>query len=281
MDASTGDICVAGWVQGSGTYTFPTTNGYQTTEHGTEDAFVTEFNPANTGTAQLVYSTYLNGTSGNSGESGDSLAVYDSNIYWASTTTSTVFPTTAGAYQTTLKGTNGFVAEINPSTSGTASLVYSTYLGGSGSDSPLGIAVDSSGDAYLTGTTTSSNFPTTAGVYQTAYNTGGTNAFVTELNPSGTGLVYSTFMSGSTLATGGTSLGAGTCIAVDGAGDAYMGGYTGASNFPTTPGACQTTLASGRDPRTLSCSNSTPAVRACCTRRTWVARRRRRPAAIV
>jgi len=115
-------------------------------------------------------------------------------------------------------------------------LSYSTYLGGSGNDEANGIAVDSGGDAYITGTTYSTDFPTTPGAFQTgnvAASLDGTEAFVTKLNASGTALVYSTYLGGSTGAYG-------SGIVVDSSGDAYVTGGAGA-NFPTTAGAFQTT----------------------------------------
>jgi hypothetical protein len=170
------------------------------------------------------------------------------NAYVTGWTSSANFPTTAGAFQTTNGGGGGdvFVAKFNPSLSGPASLVYSTYLGGSGqdgyaSDSPYylvtyntgpGIAVDSSGDAYVAGQTTSSNFPTTAGAFQTKYNgpktTNGTSGdgFVTKLNATGTALVYSTYL-------GGRSYDGAAAIAVDSSGDAHVTGWTLSTDFPT------------------------------------------------
>jgi hypothetical protein len=138
------------------------------------------------------------------------------------------------------------VAKFNPALSGTASLVYSTYLGGSGSDlytfwdvptkilnsqqpGPA-IAVDGAGNAYVAGMTTSTNFPTTPGAFQTIYQGDSSgypgDAFVTKLNPTGTALVYSTFLDGSGQ-DGATS------IAVDPSGDAYVAGMTRSTNFPT------------------------------------------------
>ncbi|MGH7812689.1 MAG: SBBP repeat-containing protein [Candidatus Binataceae bacterium] len=111
-------------------------------------------------------------------------------------------------------------------------LVYSTYLGGSIFDVAAGIAADTAGSAYVTGFTSSSNFPTTAGAYRTT-EPNSLDAFVTKFNPTGTGLVYSTYLGGS----GGVSEGLG--IAVDGSGSAYVTGFTWAPNFPTTPGAFQ------------------------------------------
>jgi hypothetical protein len=120
-------------------------------------------------------------------------------------------------------------------------LVYSTYLGGSGQDAAYGIAVDSAGNAYVTGFTGSTDFPTTAGAFDTTHN-GGTDAFVTKLNASGSALVYSTYLGGSAtyLGTSGQDVGYG--IAVDSAGSAYVTGSTASSDFPTTAGAFDTTF---------------------------------------
>ncbi|MBI3666576.1 MAG: SBBP repeat-containing protein [Acidobacteria bacterium] len=121
-------------------------------------------------------------------------------------------------------------------------LVYSTYLGGSGNDEGLGIAVDAAGNAYVVGVTSSTNFPTMPGVVQPAFRGGGSlvtgfpngDAFVTKLNPTGTALVYSTYL-------GGSDDDIGSAIAVDAAGNAYITGETESTDFPTTGGALQTT----------------------------------------
>ena len=113
-------------------------------------------------------------------------------------------------------------------------LFYSTYLGGSGLDLVHGgnIAVDSSGNAYVTGLTESPNFPTTSGSFQSAFGPGSRDVFITKLNPTGSGLVYSTFV-------GGSNEAAGSALALDSAGNAYVTGYTNSPNFPVTPGAVQ------------------------------------------
>ena len=112
------------------------------------------------------------------------------------------------------------------------SLVYSTYLGGSGFEQGSGIAVNSAGEAYIAGTTSSTNFATTEGALQRSYAGPNADVFVSKLNAAGSALVYSTYLGGSNsdFATG---------VAIDGAGDAYVTGGTFSANFPTTPGAAQ------------------------------------------
>jgi hypothetical protein len=214
---------------------FPTTAGaFQTASGGSVDAFVTKLNP--TGSAPLVYSTYLGGSGLDEGLgiAVDALG----NAYVTGDTTSTNFPTTVGAFQTTYGGgfRDAFVTKLNPT--GSAPLVYSTYLGGSGGDIGWGVAVDAAGNAYVTGNTTSTNFPTTAGAFQTASG-GSVDAFVTKLNPTGSApLVYSTYL-------GGSGDDGGRRIAVDALGNAYVTGFTTSTNFPTTVGAFQTTYGGG------------------------------------
>src|SRR2546423_4593230 len=117
------------------------------------------------------------------------------NAYVTGITSSPDFPTTTGAFDTAINGgADAFVTKLNPAGS---ALEYSTYLGGSGSNAGLGIAVDTFGSAYVTGLTNSINFPTTPGAYDTVG--GGSDvedAFVTKLNPAGSSLVYSTYLGG-------------------------------------------------------------------------------------
>jgi Beta-propeller repeat len=229
VDAS-GNAYVTGFTESAN---FPFTAGaFQTTLGGTEDAFVTKLNPTGSG---LVYSTYLGGGGGS--DDGEGISVDASgNAYVTGRTFSTNFPTTAGAVQTTFGGSeDAFVTKLNPTGSG---LLYSTYLGGSGFDGAFGIAVDGTGNAYVTGFA-SANFPTTAGAFQTTRG-GLEDAFVAKLNPTGSGLVYSTYLGGS-----GSDVGA--RIALDTAGNAYVTGVTGSTNFPTMPGAFRTTSGGGPD----------------------------------
>ena len=210
---------------------FPTTMGaFQTAVSGTGDFFVTKLNP--TGTA-LVYSTYLGGSGS---DSSPGIAVdAQGNAYVAGFTGGTDFPTTEGAFQTAITGSNDvFVTKLNPDGS---ALVYSTLLGGSRADVAFGLAVDAAGNAYVAGWTESTNFPTTAGAFQTSFG-GNRDAFVTKLNLTGSARVYSTYLGGSTLDQG-------RAIAVDAQGSAYVTGFTGSTDFPTTPGAFQTTPGPG------------------------------------
>ena len=140
------------------------------------------------------------------------------------------FPTTRGAFQPAFGGGFGdaFVTQLN--LSGTA-LVYSTYLGGTGSDTASGIAVDRSGHAFVTGGA-GANFPTTPGAFQPVLAGGSGDAFVTKLNWRGTALIYSTYL-------GGSSSEGGWGIAVDADGHAYVTGITDSVDFPTTRRAFQ------------------------------------------
>jgi beta-propeller repeat-containing protein len=224
------DTAGSAYVTGSTWSTdFPTSAGaFDTTLSGagdTADAFVTKLNPAGTG---FLYSTYLGG---GSHEEGDAIAI-DSlgSVYIAGITSSTDFPTSGGAVDTMLGGPqDAFVTKLNTAGSG---LVYSTYLGGSGFDSGFGIAVDTAGSAHVTGNTTSADFPTTSGAFDTMLN-GFTDAFVTKLNSAGTGLLYSTYLGG-----GGNEVS--RAIAIDTAGSIYVTGQTTSTNFPTTAFASQT-----------------------------------------
>jgi hypothetical protein len=183
---------------------------------------VAKLNPSASGTPSLVYSTYLGGSSGDAGE-GIALDA-SGDAYVTGVTGSTDFPTTAGAFQPIKPGSSGadnaFVTKVNPTGS---ALVYSTYLGGSSYDEGFGIAVDASGDAYVTGSTGSTNFPTTAGAFQTTLSGIYGSVFVTELNPSGSALAYSTYLGdGGDLSWNGN---AGEGIALDASGNAYVTGF--------------------------------------------------------
>jgi hypothetical protein len=211
---------------------FPTANPIQPSLVSTSDAFVTKLNPA---LGALVYSTWLGG---GSADFASAVALDSSNnVYVTGGTGSTTFPITPGVFQpacNSCTGTlyNAFVTVINSAGSG---YIYSTYLGGTQNDEGFGIAVDSSGDAYVTGETNSSTFQATGSALQGAYGGGSSDAFVSELNPTGTALVYWTFL-------GGSANDVGTSIALDQGDNAYVTGQTGSTNFPTTANATQSTL---------------------------------------
>ena len=206
---------------------FPTANPFDATSGGGScgvfpsyacpDVFVTKFNSSGSG---LVYSTYLGG----GGEDlGSSIAMDSSgNAYVTGSTNSTNFPTSAPRQPANAGDSDVFVSKFNSSGS---ALVYSTYLGGSGYESGHGIAVDSSGSAYVMGETNSMNFPT-SNPLQPAFGGGVMDAFVTKFNSSGSALAYSTYL-------GGSNIDAGRGIAVDPSGSAYVTGYTDSVNFPT------------------------------------------------
>ena len=174
----------------------------------------------------LTYTTYLGGSLT---EDARGIAVDTQGCaYVTGFTTSIDFPVTPGAFQATTGG--GQDAYVTKFASNGGSLIYSTYLGGSGIDNGYAISLDTQGCAYVTGLTRSADFPTTPGAFQTT--PGG--VFVTKLSVDGESLIYSTFL-GSTLS------GSGFGIVVDFEGCAHVTGYTSDTNFPTTPGAFQTT----------------------------------------
>jgi hypothetical protein len=222
---SSGNMYVTGYTFSSD---FPVMNAEQPTTGGAVDAFVAEIASAG---SSLVFSTYLGGTSD---DRAYGLTRDDSgNIYVTGTTSSTDFPTTSGAYQTSNSGgADAFVCKLN---SAGSQLVYSTYLGGSDTDRGLAIAVNSSGNAYVTGSTRSSDFPTYNAIQSVLGMSTGSycgaspcpDAFVTELNSAGNGVVYSTYL-------GGSDYESGQGIAVDSTGDPYITGNTLSSNFPAT-----------------------------------------------
>jgi hypothetical protein len=221
---------------------FPITAGaYQTTCGGGScskgEAFIVELNSSG---SALTYSTYLGGSAVNQG---NAIALDSSrNAYVTGYTQSTDFPVTRGVVYPKCKCSTFpdlFVTELNSTGS---ALVYSTYLGGSSTDLGYAIALDPSNNAYVTGYTASSDFPTTPGAYQTRKHAL-TAGFVTKLNPTATSLVYSTYLGGSTTATTPCET-CGTSIAVDSTGSAFVAGLTAESNFPVTPGAFQTVFAS-------------------------------------
>jgi hypothetical protein len=228
-------------------HNFPTTaNAYDTTHNYSGythwwDVFVVKMSLAGAGAADLLYGSYLGGTSD---ENGDGIAV-DSNggIYVTGYTPGAGFPTTAGAYDTVYnEGGDAFVSKLNPAGAGAADLAYSTFLGGDQQDWAHAIYASGNGRIYVTGLTGSTNFPTTTGVFDRTHN-GGVDVFVTKLNPAGGGssdIVYSTFL-------GGSSTEWGYGITADAKGNAFVTGYTRSGNFPTSSTAFDNTFTGYRD----------------------------------
>ena len=209
-----GSVLVAGQTSSTG---FPTEDPLQSTHGGgTTDAFV--FKLSSSGTA-LAFSTYLGGSSD---DGGSGIAVDgDGAIYVYGATRSSDFPVTSGAYQSTKAGGRDlYLAKLDPTG---ASLVYSTFLGGSNDDHAGGLAVDSSGSAVVSGTTSSTDFPMQSAVQSN--NAGGEDAFIAMLDSSGTSLAFATYLGGDA----GDGLGT---ISLDSSGNAYIVGHT-RGTFPT------------------------------------------------
>jgi uncharacterized protein (TIGR03437 family) len=224
LDAS-GNIYVAGITGG-----FPTIPGSKFTGGAT---FIVKLNPSATtllytasipGTGPLPFVTPNSPISPQGGLVMNMVVDSAGNAYFTASAGSG-FPVTSSAI-----GTKGGIAvgKLDPTGQ---NLVYATYLGGSGNDSPGAIAIDAAGDAYLTGSTNSADFPTTKGVLQPALAPGSASAFVAKLNPSGNGLIYSTYLGGDPSAIG-------QLIQVDSNGNAYV---LGTGDIPVTPGAYQST----------------------------------------
>ena len=212
---ATGHAYIAGDTQSAD---FPVIGPFQAAIGGGFDAFVTKLN-AN---GSYAYSTFLGGVAN---EHAGGIAVDSSGAaYIAGGTFSTNFPLAGAVQSTNHGGQDAFVAKL--SVSG-AALVYSTYLGGSGAATPEeanGIAVDSSGNAYVAGVANSADFPVTAGAFQVTFK-GVSDAFVTKINAAGTAWVYSTYL-------GGTDLDWASAVGIDSAGNAYAAGYTSSQDFP-------------------------------------------------
>jgi len=214
----------------------------QTTNAGADDGFIAKLDSSGT---VLDYSTYIGGSAEDlvTGIALDG----SNNAYVTGITISSDFPTTTGAFQTTepsTTGDNGFVAAIKADGS---AKIYSTYLGGSGTNDALAIAVDSAGEAYVTGDTNSSNFPVLNATQATLK--GATDVFITKLQANGSGLLFSTYY-------GGTLDDAGTGIAIDAFNDVYVTGRTLSSDYPTNGTPFQSSLSGTSDAFVTELSNT-------------------------
>ncbi len=248
-----GDAFVAGETVSTD---FPTTaSGFQQAPQPSNTVgavFVTELDP--TGTTEL-YSSYLIGTPGALADAAFGIALDAAgNVYVTGQTSSVNFPTTPtalnpGPLASNANGT-AFVSKINPLASGPSSLVYSTYLGGTGGDFGNGIAADAAGNAYVTGFTASGDFPQMNGLATPADLAEGT-AFLTRIDTTksgANGLIYSTYLGGDGVNSAAFGFGfadEGFGVAADIANNAYIAGTTTSSNFPTAGNAFQTGLNAG------------------------------------
>jgi hypothetical protein len=201
---------------------FPTTPGaFDTSRNGVTDAFVTRFNAAG---SALTYSTFLGGS--NTQDFAQAIEVdSDGNAYVTGSTNSTDFPTVNPLQPAYAGGsTDAYLAKLNPNASGAASLVYSTYLGGTGNEQGNDIAIDAARNFYVTGSTSSADFPVSPSAFSSTLSSG-LDAFVTKVEASGSDIVYSTFL-------GGTANDNASAIALDSSGNAYIHGVTASTDFP-------------------------------------------------
>jgi hypothetical protein len=252
-----GVVTAAGGTQSSN---FPTTaNAFDTSFQGLSDGFVCRLDLSKVGAAQLVYSTFLGG-SGYEGVRSMAVDIFG-NVNVAGVASSKDFPTTIGAFDTTFSGgtVDGFVSRLDLGRVGSKQLTYSTYLGGSTEDLVTELSVDVIGVLTVAGLTRSANFPTTARAFDTTFNGGYRDSFVSRLNPTGLGkaqLEYSTFLGGSKTSRTVVGNDVLTGLAVGADGIVTVCGMTDAADFPTTQDAHSTTtngagdiFASRLDPR--------------------------------
>lgn len=208
---------------------FPTTfDAYNSNNRGFYDAFVAKLN---SGLTNLLASTYLGGTDYD--YSSSIVLDADENVYVAGWTLSSDFPTTSGAYDISYNNNSDvFVSELN---NGLTSLPASTYLGDSGHEKNLFMTLDAHGNVFVTGNTNSSKFPITDGAYDTNFNGGNYDIFVSKLNSGLTDILASTFL-------GGSGSDWGQSITIDSSGNVYVVGSTYSINFPITNGAYDTSI---------------------------------------
>ncbi|PYS63057.1 MAG: hypothetical protein DMF76_07495, partial [Acidobacteria bacterium] len=227
IDAN-GNAYITGY---SGSTNFPTVNALQGTITGAFNAFVAKLNPSG---SQLIYSTYLGGSVG---EYGSSIAVNSiGEVFVGGVTSSPNFPT-KNPLQASFGGNlaDAFVMKLNAAGN---TLVYSTYIGGSGNDGITGIAVNNAGEAFVTGVTFSPNFPTKNAI-QTNFAGGDFDAFLAKLSDAGSSLQFSTYL-------GGSGDDRGYRLALDSSSNVYVVGQTTSSNFPVAS-PLQATMGGGAD----------------------------------
>ncbi len=222
-----GDIYVTGLTWGNFT---TTTGAYRETAAGGREVFVVKM--ASSG-ASILFSTFLGGPGH---DAGNAIVVDSNHDVYVSGEAKRGFPVTLGAYQMRFGGGNdGFVAKLD---SAGANLLYSTFLGGSSDEYATGLAVDASGNGFVTGWTWSDDFPTTAGAFQTAYSGGTSDGWLVKVDPAGASLQYSTYIGGS----GGEWANE---VALDASGAAWVAGNTNAGDLYTTADAVASNYGGG------------------------------------
>ncbi len=245
---STGMVYIAGSTDSASTggtpsKRFPTTAGaYDTTLGGTFDAFVAKFDPSGNGANDLLYSTYLGGTTGNESANDLVLAGQD-DVYLTGHTISSDFPVITATFGSG-NGSNSdvYVARLNLASTGAADLSASTRIGSNAFatvDTGEAIAIDATGNVYVAGFTRASTFPTTTGAYDETKNSGD-DGFIAKLNPGLSALTYSTFL-------GGNDVDRILALAVDATGHAHVAGFTQSANLPVTGNALDAVLGGSSD----------------------------------
>jgi uncharacterized repeat protein (TIGR01451 family) len=245
---SAGNAYVAGYASSPD---FPTQNAFQGFSGGSFDAFIAKIDPTASGAASLLFSTYLGGI-GDDKAYGIAIDGGGNNVYVTGQTSSNSFPVLSPAQPAFGGSFDAFITKI----SSTGTKIYATYLGGTGDDRGSGIAVNSAGEAYATGFTSSTNFPTVTPLQIS--NGGGFDAFVAKLNSAGSALLYSTYLGGSANESNTSAVTSTNPIVLDSSNNAYVTGFTSSANFPTVA-PLQAAKAAGQDAFVVKIADATPA----------------------
>ncbi len=228
---SNGLICITGTTTSTDLAT--TASALQSANAGATDGFVAAFNTQQTGAASLFYGSYLGGLLD---DQPAAISTFNGRIYVTGSTTSDNFPVANSIFPGRAGGRDIFVSEIDPAQSGTAGLIFSTYFGGTGTDYGRAITVDTLGQVYVAGYTTSANIPVTTNAVQPAP-AGGGDAFLLQLNTSLPVILYSTYF-------GGSKIDDARGVVIDPTGKVAIAGYTLSANFPVTQNAEQPMMGS-------------------------------------
>ncbi|MCC2670780.1 MAG: cell surface glycoprotein (s-layer protein) related protein [Armatimonadetes bacterium] len=207
----------------------PGRNGFQPTATNNYDGFLVQLDPNELGAAQVLYASYLGGSRV---EEAKRIVIHDSQVYLVGSSTSLNFPTSVGALQRSKSGIldvpDAWIGQFDLSQTGANSRVWITYLGGTGSDTGEGIAVNSQGNVYIAGATTSRDFPkktTPSAGFNYTFGGGAQDGYYAVINPTGSALLRSSYI-------GGSSDDAALDIAVDPTNFIYITGYASSTNFP-------------------------------------------------